>query len=175
MKTWIIYFSRAGGNWVDGGIRNLEKGNTEIVAEKIHSLIKGELFSIRMVHPYSTDYIPCTEEAKKDQEADRRPPILTPLPRLEKGDIVYLGYPIYWETMPMPVLTFLDSYDSLEGITIYPFVTHEGSGLGTSLSFLRHKAKGAKILSPLPIPGSVASRSDPLLKEWINSHSVRSI
>ena len=46
-------------------------------------------------------------------------------------DVICLGYPDWWGTMPMAVLTFLDSYD-FSGKTIVPYCTHEGSGLGSS-------------------------------------------
>jgi len=170
MKTWIIYFSRADGNWVDGGEKNLEVGNTEVIARTLSSLTGGELFKLEMLHPYSKDYIPCTEEAKRDQVEDLRPPLKTPLPSLEDGDIVYLGYPIYWDLMPMCVLTFLESYAPFPEVTIYPFVTHEGSGLGASMSMLKRKAAPALVTSPLPIPGSYAAKAEPLLKEWVHSH-----
>lgn len=35
MKKLVIYFSHTGENYMSDGIRNIDKGNTEIVAEKI--------------------------------------------------------------------------------------------------------------------------------------------
>lgn len=173
MKTWIIYFSRAHQNWVDGEVKDLAEGNTKKAADIIKEETDGEEFEIRMVHPYSEDYIPCTEEAHQDQLTDKRPEIVTPLPSIEDGDTVYLGYPIYWDLMPMAVLTFLESYSSWKNVTIYPFVTHEGSGLGASISMLKRKTPDANVTSPLPIPGSLVERCKPLIVEWINGHNKK--
>ena len=38
MKQLVIYFSHTGENYMSDGIRNIEKGNTEIVAEMIQQL-----------------------------------------------------------------------------------------------------------------------------------------
>ena len=46
-KILIAYFSRADENYVDGQLKYLEKGNTQVVAEKIQSLTGGELFKNR--------------------------------------------------------------------------------------------------------------------------------
>ena len=44
-------------------------------------------------------------------------------------EVIFLGHPNWWGTMPMPVFTFLEEYD-VSGKTIVPFCTHEGSGRG---------------------------------------------
>ena len=38
MKEIILYFSRPGNNYVNGTIKNLSVGNTEIAASMIHKL-----------------------------------------------------------------------------------------------------------------------------------------
>ena len=34
-KSLVIYFSRAGENYFGGELKNIEKGNTEVIAEYI--------------------------------------------------------------------------------------------------------------------------------------------
>ncbi|MDE6710628.1 MAG: flavodoxin, partial [Oscillospiraceae bacterium] len=65
-KNLIIYYSRKGENYVNGSIKKLSKGNTEIVAEFIQKAVGGDLFEVDTVKPYSEDYTACTEEAKKE-------------------------------------------------------------------------------------------------------------
>lgn len=43
----IIYFSRAGENYVSGTLQYLKKGNTEIAAETIQKLTGGKLFKVQ--------------------------------------------------------------------------------------------------------------------------------
>ena len=50
---------------------------------------------------------------------------------MDSYDVIYIGYPNWWGTMPMAVFTFLESYD-FSGKTIIPYCTHEGSGMGSS-------------------------------------------
>lgn len=60
-KNLIIYYSRKGENYVNGGIKNLAKGNTEIVAEYVQKAVGGDLFEIETVKEYPKDYMECTE------------------------------------------------------------------------------------------------------------------
>ena len=69
----IVYYSRKGQNYWAGSIRNLEKGNMEIVAEMIQEAVGGDLFEVDTVKPYSTDYTACTQEAQAELRANARP------------------------------------------------------------------------------------------------------
>nr|WP_244901536.1 hypothetical protein [Methanococcus maripaludis] len=62
----MAYFSRAGNNYVDGKILNLQVGNTKITAETIQEIIGGDLFQIDTVTPYPKDYSATTNVAKKE-------------------------------------------------------------------------------------------------------------
>lgn len=73
MASFIAYFSRRGNNYVNGEIKNLSVGNTEIVAGLLHDLAGADLFQMKPVVPYSTDYSACIEQAKQDKRRDARP------------------------------------------------------------------------------------------------------
>ena len=62
-KTLIVYYSRKGENYVNGSVRSLAKGNTEVVAEMIAGMTGGDLFEIDTVKPYAADYYTCIDEA----------------------------------------------------------------------------------------------------------------
>ena len=168
MKTAIVYFSRIGENWVDGKIVNLDKGNTEIIASYIQEATKGDLFPLVMKEPYSDNYEVCVRQAQNDQfgKIDRE---LVFYPDMKDYDTIYLGYPIYWEDLPSPVITFLKHTD-LKGKIIYPFSTHEGSGLGASVSHIRDLANGAIVKDALPFPGSLVLRGRNRIKNWVEPH-----
>src|SRR5512145_3060339 len=127
----IAYFSRKGQNYRDGNIVNLPNGNTEIIAKLIHELIGGDLFEIKTTKQYPIDYTETTEIAKTELRTNARPELIGKVSNIDEYDEVYLGYPNWWNTCPMAVFTFLESYD-FSGKTIIPFCTHEGSGLGSS-------------------------------------------
>lgn len=149
----IAYFSRSGNNYVNGNIVNLPVGNTEVVAKKIQELAGGELFKINQVNEYSNDYHACTEEAKHELRTNARPELAEKLDSIDGFETIILGYPNWWGTMPMPVWTFLESYD-FSGKTILPVCTHEGSGMGSSERDIKKLCPDAKLVKGLAIRGS---------------------
>ena len=151
-KCLIAYFSRKGNNYLNGQIVNLSKGNTEVIAEMIHDKTKGDLFQIKPVHAYPVDYMETTEVAKKELHDNARPELTDHLAAIIPYDVLFLGYPNWWGTMPMPVWTFLESYD-FSGKTIVPFCTHEGSGLGRSISDIRRMCPKSTVMDGIAIRG----------------------
>lgn len=129
LASIIVYFSRENENYVNGLIKNLTVGNTEVAAKMIQKLTGWDIFKIEPIQPYSKNYNECIAEAQEDQKRDARPEIKAYPDSIDKYDTIYLGYPNYWGTMPMAVFTFLEHFD-FAGKTIKPFCTHEGSGVG---------------------------------------------
>lgn len=125
-RVLVAYFSRTDEN--TGGVGYIEKGNTKILAEMIAERTHGDIFEIKTVKSYPKEYRPATEAARQEKEENARPEIVGELPDLSKYDVVFLGYPIWWSDLPMPVYTFLEG-ENFAGKTILPFCTHEGSGL----------------------------------------------
>lgn len=158
MSTLVAYFSRAGQNYGHGGVINLPKGNTEILAEAIAADLDVPLFKIDTVSPYPKDYFATTDQAKRELREKARPAIKGPLPSMEGVSKIVLGYPNWWGTVPMAVKTFLDSID-LEGVTIAPLCTNEGSGLGGSVGDLRRSYPAARVVEGLSITGTSAATS----------------
>ena len=165
-KLLIAYFSRAGFNYVSGKIENLAVGNTEIVAKKIAALTKGDVFKIERAVPYSEDYVSCTKEAAAELKANARPELAKNLTSIDQYDIIILAYPNYCGTMPMPVWTFLDSFD-FSGKCFLPLCTHEGSGMGNSEKDLARLCPTAKKGPGLAIFGHDANTCDAKLKAWL--------
>lgn len=166
MAAIILYFSRRGNNYVNGDIKNLPVGNTEIAAEMVQKLTGADMFKIEPVTAYSEDYSECIEEAKNDLERKVRPELKAYPDNLEVYDIIYLGYPNYWGTMPVAVFSLLEKYD-LFGKTIKPFCTHEGSGMGRSESDIKKLCNGAVVKKGLAIHGANVKNAEKAIKEWI--------
>ena len=166
MKKLIAYYSRAGQNYFGGNLKFIEKGNTEIAAEKLQALTKADLFKIEQVKEYSEDYKMCVAEAKEDLQNNARPELKNVITNMDEYDEIYLGYPNYCGTMPQAVFTFLESYD-LSGKKIHPFCTNEGSGLGNSIKDLEKTIPSATLEKGLSIFGSRVNECDSLLKEWL--------
>lgn len=60
----IAYFSRTGQNCVNGAVRSLAVGNTEVVARMVAEKTGGDLLQIKTVRTYPEDYTACMEEAQ---------------------------------------------------------------------------------------------------------------
>ncbi len=165
MHALIAYFSRSGENYVNGSIQNLEIGNTALAAKLLQELTGADLFQIESATAYSSHYSKCIDEAKADQRRNARPALKYCPENMAQYDTIYLGYPNYWGTMPMVVFTFLEQYD-FSHKTIYPFCTHEGSGMGRSEADIRQLCPGAEIKPGLAIHGAQASRATPALAQW---------
>ncbi len=162
----IAYFSRSGNNYVSGRIENLPVGNTEVVANTIREMIGGDLFHIEAVHAYPKDYTETTEVAQQEMRANARPKLTGHLETMASRDVIFLGYPNWWGTMPMPVFTFLEEYD-LSGKTIVPFCTHEGSGLGRSVSDIKKLCPKSTVLEGIAIRGGDVRNALDEVSEWL--------
>ena len=159
-KTLIAYYSRRGENYVNGSIRELKLGNTEVVAAKIKALLPdADVYQIDTTYEYSKSYMTCIEEAKKELHDQARPELKNPLPSIAGYDTIILGYPNWWGTMPMVCYTFLESYD-FSGKRIIPFCTNEGSGMGSSERFIKKLCPTATVLTGTPIHGAEAKQAD---------------
>ena len=86
-------------------------------------------------------------------------------------DVIFLGYPNWWGTMPMPVYTFLESYDFC-GKLIVPFCSHEGSGMGHSERDIAKACPKATVLKGIAIHGSSASSAVSNVSSLIDELSI---
>jgi flavodoxin len=126
----------------------------------------GSLFRIEAVNAYPADYTETTEVAQQELRANARPKLTDHLESMASYDVIFLGYPNWWGTMPMPVFTFLEEYD-LSGKTIVPFCTHEGSGLGRSVTDIKKLCPQSTILEGLAVRGGDVRNSVNEVSGWL--------
>jgi flavodoxin len=164
-KILVAYFSRAGEQYSVG---NITEGNTAIVAKIIAQKTNGDLFEIKVKNDnYPKGYTALTEYAKKEMQQNARPEIVGNVENFEQYKTIFIGYPVWWGDKPMPVYTFLDSYD-FKGKNIVPFCTHEGSGFCGTQGM---EKTGAKVLKGLAIYGHTAqndrTNAEIKITEWL--------
>ena len=166
MSSLVIYFSRSGENYFGGELKNVEKGNTEVIAEYIHELNDADLFKVESKVAYPEDYMKCIDVAKKELEKSARPELKETLTDISDYDTIYIGFPNWWGTLPMPMFTQLEQLDFTDKI-VKPFVTHEGSGFASSQKDLAKLCSGAQIKKGLSIPGADVYDVKDVVGHWI--------
>ena len=169
-KAIVVYFSHTGENYSVGVIA---EGNTAKVAKVIAAKTGADIFEIKEAKPYPQSYDACIDVAKKELRDKARPEIAGDLPDLTDYQVVYLGYPNWWGDCPMIVYSFLEK-NKIEGKTILPFCTHEGSGLGSTAKNLQKAFPGAKVeLNGLSLRGATAQKdataTEQAVEKWLNS------
>ena len=130
----------------------------------------ADLYRVTTANPYPEDYNQTADIAKRENDNNERPEIRVDITadRLAGYDKVFFGFPVWWYDMPMAMYTFLDSY-SLQGKTIIPFFSHEGSSNGaSSLQNLERLAGGASVQSSdaLSIRGGEVPNSESEVRTW---------
>ena len=171
-KILLALFSKRGQNWVGDSVCSLAKGNNEVVAEKIRQILGDvNVFKIEPAEPYPDDYYACTDQAKDELRRQARPELKGMVENMEQYDTVILGYPNWWGQLPMPVFTFLESYD-FDGKNIVPYCTHEGSGLSVTVRSIIRALPNAVIGQPLVIQGARVGGSDSEIKNWLKVNGL---
>ena len=93
MAELIVFFSRKDENYVNGGLKMLETGNTEVAAGIIQELTGADMFKIEPQQAYSKDYNECIAQAQSDQKRNARPELKTYPTSIDSYDVLYLGFP----------------------------------------------------------------------------------
>lgn len=150
-RILVVYFSHS--------------GNTRALASQIHKSVRGDIFEIQSVEPYPDDYHDCVQQAKQELNSGYKPALKTKTDITLYG-VVFIGYPIWWGTIPAPVRTFLSEYD-FSGKTIVPFCTHEGTGLGRSITDIKLLCPKSKLLDPVTIRGGDVKNAPNKVAEWL--------
>lgn len=170
MTAVVIYFSRAGENYINGRKQMISVGNTAVLAEKISYQVDAAAFQLSPKLSYSDNYDEAVQQAEKEKKASARVEYEALSVDLEQVDTVFLGFPNWWGTYPQVIAAFLADHDWMNKV-IYPFCTHEGSAFGSSIQDIQAACPKAEIKTGLAVRGSKVARSDAAVKNWLLAYS----
>jgi flavodoxin len=153
LKTLVAYFTRS--------------GNTRVIADTLHRALDADLFEIRPARPYPEDYEQTVAQATRERDSSFDPPLAAKIDAIAGYDEIFLGFPIWGETAPPPVRSFLKAHD-LRGKTLRPFITHGGYGVGNSPSVLAARAPGARIEEPFVVEADQERRTLYQIRGWLD-------
>ena len=146
----VTYFS-----WADNAILEedvdavtspsvIAPGNVQELAGWVQEQTGGDLFSIRVAEPYSSNWDECLERANNERGDDARPQLVENVENLDQYDTVFLGYPNWWYGVPMALLSFLEEND-LSGKQVYLFCSHGTGGVADSVDIIEEAIPNAEI------------------------------
>lgn len=157
-RSLVVYFSRS--------------GNTRVVAGLIHRGLKTDLFEIRPAMPYPEDYLQTVERARQERDKGIEPALAAKLSNISSYERIFLGFPIWGETAPPVIRSFLSAHD-LPAKTLIPFVTHGGYGLGNSLAVLAEHAPKARLREGFLMEGEQERRTMDRVNDWLDRSGAR--
>lgn len=144
-KTLVAYFTLT--------------GTSEIKATYITGLTQADLYKIEPTTPYSKNYEECYPIALNEKETNARPSILNPIASVDEYTDIFICYPVWCDTAPMIIGTFLNGYD-FTGKHIYPITQStdmKEESLNNSISFITNEAKGAIVHNGIMSTGTDAT------------------
>ena len=162
-KALVVFFSHAGDNYAVG---NIEVGNTKIVADYISEMTGADQFEI-VTHKYDgMAYTPLINLAQQEANDGELPPYEGEVPDLSRYDTVFIGGPIWWGTYPQVMFTFFKEND-LNGKTLIPFATHEGSGLASTVEDVKAAYPDANVTKGFAIYGHEVLTGKAKVEKWL--------
>ena len=162
-KSIVIFFSHAGDNYSVGVI---DTGNTKIVADYISEITGADQFEI-VTHKYDgMAYTPLIELAKEEARKGELPPYEGTAPDLSQYDTIFIGGPVWWGTYPQVMFTLFKDIN-LDGKTVIPFTTHEGSGLASCANDVKKAFPKAKVTGEFSIYGHEVRGGKAKVERWL--------
>ncbi|MCC8013693.1 MAG: flavodoxin [Eubacterium sp.] len=177
-NTLIAYFTWAENTYVEDESKIdvdattsasvLPPGNAAKIAGWIKERTGGDLFSIIVTEPYSSNYDECLERAADEKAENARPELLYTVKNMDDYDIVFLGFPNWWYTIPMAVHSFIEAYDFSDK-TVIPFVTHGTGGLAETIEDIAEDLpESAVILEPIGVYRPEVDNSKSAVDKWLD-------
>lgn len=161
-KALVVYFSHAGDNYSVG---NVKVGNTKIVADYITEITGADQFEIKTTKYDGMAYGPLCDIAKEEQQKGELPPFQGSVD-VTKYETIFVGGPVWWGTWPQVMFTFFKKYD-LNGKTLIPFTTHEGSGLGRCVEDLEEAYPNASVTGNFSMYGHDVRDNRKHVEKWL--------
>lgn len=153
-KAIVVYFSAT--------------GTTKNVAEKLAAAVNADILEIELEQSYTEADLDWNDSQSRSSiemnNPKSRPAVKAPSKSIAGYDVVFIGYPIWWDLAPMVVNTFIEN-NNLNGKTVVPFATSGGSGIRNSAAQLKKlypkiNWKEGKLLN---------SASEKAIGKWVES------
>lgn len=177
-KILTVYFTRVGNtdfaddvDAVSGASLMLNEkkeflGNSQVIGQMIQDAVGGDIVSINTKEHYPSSYSDTVSVASKEMNRQKLPKLVDMPENMDAYDMVFLVFPLWWNTIPKPVEAFLNNYD-FSGKSVIPVVTHGGSGAGRSIEDIKDVCGGTVMENPLEIYCGDIPYCREIVTEWL--------
>ena len=142
-------------------------GNTGRLAAWIQQYVGGDIFKIITEEGYSSDYDECLDKAIEEHDSNARPALVGQVENMDGYDVIFLGFPNWWYSCPMAILTFVESYDFSDKI-IVPFCAHGTGGFAASLRDIgRSLPTDCTVLDALGVYRPNVATAESTVRDWL--------
>ena len=153
-KALVLYYS--------------ETGTTKAIAQEIQAQTGADIEAIEAVEPYSGNFQETIQRSGRERESGEMPALKPLKKKIADYDIIFLGYPIWFGTYALPIVTLVKEQD-FAGKTVVPFCTFGSGGLNTSTADLKKALPKANIVAGYGVRtarvAAAAKELDRFLKE----------
>lgn len=172
-RILIAYFSWADNAVLEGDVDAVSSpsvvptGDVAHLASWVQEATGGDIFSIQVTEPYSSDWDECLSRANEEKANDARPELTASVENMSDYDVVFIGYPNWWYSCPMAVLSFIEEND-LAGKQVYLFCSHGTGGLANSVEDITAELPDSNISDHVfDVYEEDASSSQTAIQEWV--------
>ncbi|MEG9499651.1 flavodoxin [Mannheimia indoligenes] len=147
-------------------------GATEYLAKEIQKHTGADLFRIETVQNYPIDTHQNLLDFAQEEQRKGIKPALKAKPDLSGYDTVFVGFPIWWYQMPMPLYSFFEPND-FSGKKVVLFVAHGGSRFSGATQVIRKMQPNAEVIEGFEAYLYKTTRADSgvekRLENWLNT------
>ena len=177
-KALVVYFSAADNDGIDAvsaatvvAHEGKDYGAAQLAAKFVGDYTGADVSAIVTEQSYPAEYNAMADMAKAQRDNEEHPTLTSRIENLADYDTVFMVYPVWWYTVPMPIYSLLDEYD-FSGKTIIPVITHEGSGDGGTLSVLRAEEPNATVLDAFTSRFGAVPTQKAAVESWLDGLTV---
>lgn len=172
-KVLVAYFSEPLPDGTDANtsasrlvVNGKVSGNVEYLAQLIQQNTGADMVRIQTSTPYPANYETLAAQANQERQNNVHPQLATDIKDFDDYDVVFVGYPIWWYQMPMPMYSFFDKYD-FKGKTLIPFSSHGGSGWSGSLDVIKNLEPEATMVTGFSVSRTQTASSSDNVRSWL--------
>src|SRR5690606_1640035 len=103
-----------------------------------------------------------------ERDKGAEPALEATVPSIAGYGTVFLGFPIWGETAPPIIRSFLSAHD-LSGKTLIPFITHGGYGLGNSQTVIARHAPRALLRRGFSMQADQERQTMDRVNSWLSA------